>query len=80
MKNKDPFTTACSQFQQEKVEFFLDAPDEIGKTFLILLIQSNSKIQSNNGIAFAVASSGIAATLLDEYRATYSVFKLPLNI
>ncbi|XP_044597583.1 uncharacterized protein LOC123274158 [Cotesia glomerata] len=58
--------------------FFLDAPGGIGKTFLISLILA--KIRSNNGIALAVASSGIAATLLDEGRPAHSVFKLPLNI
>ncbi|GBP90314.1 hypothetical protein EVAR_37374_1 [Eumeta japonica] len=39
-----------------------------------------AEIRSNNGIALAVASSGIAATLLDGGRTAHSVFKLPLNI
>nr|XP_046472567.1 uncharacterized protein LOC124214346 [Neodiprion pinetum] len=58
--------------------FFLDAPGGTGKTFLISLILA--EIRSNNGIALAVASSGIAATLLDGGRKAHSVFKLPLNI
>lgn len=58
--------------------FFLDAPGGTGKTFLISLILA--EIRSNNGIALAVASSGIAATLLDGGRTAHSVFKLPLNI
>ncbi|XP_044593840.1 uncharacterized protein LOC123271521 [Cotesia glomerata] len=58
--------------------FFLDAPGGTGKTFLISLILA--KIRSNNGIALAVASSGVAATLLDGGRTAHSVFKLPLNI
>ena len=80
MKNKETFTIALySQFWQDKVNsFFLNAPGETGKTFLISLILA--KIRSNNGIAFAVASSGIAATLLDGGRTAHSVFKLPLNI
>jgi ATP-dependent exoDNAse (exonuclease V) alpha subunit len=56
----------------------LDAPGGTGKTFLISLILA--KIRSNNGIALAVASSGIAATLLDGGRTAHSAFKLPLNI
>ncbi|GBP20921.1 hypothetical protein EVAR_80741_1 [Eumeta japonica] len=58
--------------------FFLDAPGGTGKTFVISLILA--EIRSNNGIALAVASSGIAATLLDGGRTAHSVFKLPLNI
>ncbi|XP_044597828.1 uncharacterized protein LOC123274310, partial [Cotesia glomerata] len=53
--------------------FFLDAPGGTGKTFLISLILA--KIRSNNGIALAVASSGIATTLLDggDFRQTLPV-------
>ncbi|XP_036339810.1 uncharacterized protein LOC118749148 [Rhagoletis pomonella] len=58
--------------------FFLDAPGGTGKIFLISLILA--EIRSNNGIALAVASSGIAATLLDGGRTAHSAFKLPLNI
>ncbi|XP_073979946.1 uncharacterized protein [Rhodnius prolixus] len=58
--------------------FFLDAPGGTGKTFLISLLLA--EIRSKNGIALAVASSGIAATLLDGGRAAHSAFKLPLNI
>lgn len=43
--------------------FVLDAPGGTGKTFLISLFLA--EIRSNNGIALAVASAGIAATLLD---------------
>lgn len=56
----------------------MDAPGGTGKTFLISLILA--EIRSNNGIGLAVASSGIAATLLDGGRTAHSVFKLPLNI
>lgn len=58
--------------------FFLDAPGGTGKTFLISLLLA--EIRSKNGIALAVASSGIAATLLDGGRTAHSAFKLPLNI
>jgi hypothetical protein len=41
---------------------FADASGETGKTFLSKLIQA--AIRSHNDIAVALASSGIAATLL----------------
>ncbi|GFX39486.1 ATP-dependent DNA helicase [Trichonephila clavipes] len=76
MRNKEPFMLAVSAGQGGF--FFLDAPGGTGKTFVISLILA--EIRSNNGIALAVASSGIAATLLDGGRTAHSVFKLPLNI
>ncbi|XP_043474431.1 uncharacterized protein LOC122506366 [Leptopilina heterotoma] len=61
-----------------KQMFFLDAPGGTGKTFLINLILS--KIRSERKIALAVASSGIAATLLPGGRTAHSMFKIPINI
>lgn len=58
--------------------FFLDAPGGTGKTFLISLILASIRAQSQ--IALAVASSGIAATLLEGGRTAHSAFKLPLNL
>ncbi|XP_042912160.1 uncharacterized protein [Parasteatoda tepidariorum] len=58
--------------------FFLDAPGGTGKACIISLILA--EIRSNNSIALAVASSGIAVTLLDGGRIAHLVFKLPLNI
>ncbi|GFW07512.1 ATP-dependent DNA helicase [Trichonephila clavipes] len=58
--------------------FFIDAPGGTGKTFLLSLILVT--IQSQNNIALAIASSGIAATLLDGGRTTHSALKLPLNL
>lgn len=57
---------------------FLDAPGGTGKTFLLNLILA--EIRKNNQIALAVASSGIAATLLEGGRTVHSMFKLPLHI
>jgi hypothetical protein len=57
--------------------FFLDAPGGTGKTFLMSLILATVRVRSE--IAVAVASSGIAATLLEECRTTHSALKLPLN-
>lgn len=58
--------------------YFLDAPGGTGKTFLLSLILAT--IRSQNGIALALASSGIAATLLEGGRTAHSVLKLPLNL
>ena len=58
--------------------FFLDAPGGTGKTFVIKLILAS--IRSKNDIALAIASSGIAATLLLGGRTAHSALKLPLNL
>lgn len=58
--------------------YFLDDPGGTGKTFLISLILAT--IRSQNNIALAVASSGIAATLLDGGRTAHLALKLPLNM
>ncbi|GFV10861.1 ATP-dependent DNA helicase [Trichonephila clavipes] len=58
--------------------FFIDAPGGRGTTFLLSLILAT--IRSQNNIALAIASSGIAATLLDGGRTTHSALKLPLNL
>ena len=58
--------------------YFLDARGGTGKTFLLSLILAT--IRSQNKIALAIASSGIAATLLDGGRTAHSALKLPLNM
>ena len=58
--------------------FFIDAPCGTGKTFLIDLLLAN--VRQRQHIALAVASSGIAATLLDGGRTAHSMFKLPLDL
>lgn len=58
--------------------YFLDAPGGTGKTYLISIILA--KIRSVGNIALAIASSGIAATLLDGGRTAHSALKLPLNM
>lgn len=58
--------------------YFLDAPGGTGKTFLITLVLAS--IRARSLIALAVASSGIAATLLDGGRTAHSALKLPLNL
>ena len=58
--------------------YFLDAPGGTGKTFVINLLLAEIRQQSK--IAIAVASSGIAATLLHGGRTAHSTLKLPLNL
>lgn len=61
-----------------RVNLFLDAPGGTGKTFLANLILA--KVRQSGKIALAVASSGIAATLLSDGKTAHSTFKLPLTI
>ena len=65
-------------FSKQGGVIFLDAPGGTGKTFLINLLLS--KVRQQKEIAIAVASSGIAATLLIGGRTAHSAFKLPLNL
>ncbi|ELT99536.1 hypothetical protein CAPTEDRAFT_59240, partial [Capitella teleta] len=58
--------------------FFLDAPGGTGETFLLNLLLS--KVRYNRDIALAVASRGIAATLLRGGRTAHSAFKLPPDL
>ncbi|CAB3232544.1 unnamed protein product [Arctia plantaginis] len=58
--------------------YFLDAPGGTGKTFLMSVVLATVRARSN--IAVAVASSGIAATLLEGCRTAHSALKLPLNL
>ncbi|GBP04422.1 hypothetical protein EVAR_63140_1 [Eumeta japonica] len=58
--------------------FFLDAPGGTGRTFRMLLILAT--IRARSDIAVAVASSGIAATLLEGCRMAHSLLKFPLNL
>ena len=57
---------------------FLDAPGGTGKTFLTKLLLA--KVREAGSIALAVASSGIAATLLPGGRTAHSALKLPFNL
>ncbi|XP_044010203.1 uncharacterized protein LOC122853855 [Aphidius gifuensis] len=58
--------------------FFLDAPGGAGKTFMLNLLLSKLRVQGI--ISLAVASSGIAATLLQNGKTAHSAFKLPLDL
>jgi len=56
---------------------FLDVPGGTGKTFLLNLILA--EIRKKGEIALAVASSGVAATLLHGGCTAHSALKLPLD-
>ena len=57
---------------------FLDAPGGTGKSFLININLAN--LRGRGDIAIAVATSGIAATLLQGGKTAHSTFRLPLNL
>ncbi|XP_050679666.1 ATP-dependent DNA helicase PIF7-like [Leptidea sinapis] len=57
---------------------FLDAPGGTGKTFLINLVLATIRVK--NEIALALASSGIAATLMEGGKTAHSTLNLPLNV
>lgn len=76
---KVAFDTIISAIENDQGGlFFLDAPGGTGKTFLINLILA--KVRHGGDIILAVASSGIASTLLAGGRTAHSAFKLPLNL
>jgi len=58
--------------------FFIHAAGGCGKTFLCNTI--TAEVRRRGQVALCVASSGIAALLLDSRRISYSYFKIPLSI
>ena len=58
--------------------FFVDAPGGCGKTFLYNTLLSH--VRSRDQCAIAVASSGIAADLLEGGQTAHSMFKIPIPI
>ncbi|KAL4153586.1 hypothetical protein QTP88_001419 [Uroleucon formosanum] len=72
----DAVMTSINNYESKT--FFLDAPGGTGKIFLINLLLA--KIRTDRKIALAVASSGIAATLLKGGRTAHSTFKIPLKM
>ena len=58
--------------------FFIDGPAGTGKTFLYNILLAN--VRSHGNIAIAVASSGIAALLMNGGRTAHSRFKIPFKI
>lgn len=58
--------------------FFVDGPGGTGKTFLYKALLAH--VRALGHIALAVASSGIAALLLDGGVTAHSRFKIPIKI
>src|SRR5205823_1936733 len=58
--------------------FFIDGPGGTGKTFLYNTILA--KVRSHGEIALPVASSGIAALLIDGGRTAHSRLKIPIKL
>ncbi|CDF77418.1 ATP dependant DNA helicase [Chondrus crispus] len=58
--------------------FFLDAPGGTGKTFVLSAIQDFLRTRRKQVIA--VATSAVAAVLLDGGRTAHSVFKIPIPV
>ena len=58
--------------------FYIDGPGGTGKTFVENLLLD--WVRGNSQIALAVASSGIAATLLHNGRTSHSRFRIPIDI
>ncbi|GBM37039.1 hypothetical protein AVEN_129972-1 [Araneus ventricosus] len=63
-EQKTIFDNVLKQVESgEGGSYFLDAPGGTGKTFILNLLLA--QIRKDKKVAIAVASSGIAATLLD---------------
>ena len=58
--------------------FFLDGPGGTGKTFVEKLCLAS--VRQRQGIALAVASSGVASLLLPGGRTAHSRFKIPVSV
>ncbi|GBM32002.1 hypothetical protein AVEN_222330-1 [Araneus ventricosus] len=58
--------------------FFLDGPAGTGKTFVYSTLLH--AVRGKGDQAIAVASTGIAATLLSGGRTAHSIFKIPLTL
>jgi hypothetical protein len=58
--------------------FFLDGPGGFGKTFVYSVLLAS--IHNEGHVALVVASSGIAALLLQGGRTSHSAFKIPIDV
>jgi hypothetical protein len=62
--------------QGKGVVFFLDSPGGLGKTFVYSVLLAS--VRQDIHVTIGVASSGIAALLLEGGRTSHSVFKIPI--
>lgn len=78
-EQRNAYDALCSAVENGRGGlFFLNGFGGTGKTFVINL--TLAKLRSERKIAVAVASSGIAATLLDGGTTAHSRFKIPIII
>ncbi|XP_060959218.1 ATP-dependent DNA helicase RRM3-like [Cannabis sativa] len=79
LKQKNAFDLILNTiFNNQTGLFFIDGPGGTGKTFLYKTILA--AVRSKKIIALAVASSGIAASILPGGRTAHSLFKIPLHL
>ncbi|XP_018497204.1 uncharacterized protein LOC108865049 [Galendromus occidentalis] len=78
MAHKKSLEALHKTLQDIRVITFLDAPGGTGKTFLTNLLLA--EVRSKGDLALAMASSGIAATLLHGGRTAHATLKLPSDI
>ncbi|XP_027102730.1 uncharacterized protein [Coffea arabica] len=79
MGQKFAYDTIMKQiFSTEGKSFFIDGSGGTGKTFLYRSILAT--LRSQGYIAIAVASSGVAASILPGGRTAHSRFKIPLDM
>ncbi|XP_027083735.2 uncharacterized protein [Coffea arabica] len=71
----DLILRACFSLQGQA--FFIDGPGGTGKTFLYRSLLAT--LRSQNHVAIAMATSGIAASILPGGRTAHSRFKIPLD-
>lgn len=64
--------------QKHSEVFFVDGPGGTCTTFLYRTLMTS--LRSRGEITLAIASSGIAATLLPGDRTAHSQFKIPIDI
>ncbi|XP_055521948.1 uncharacterized protein LOC129716088 [Leucoraja erinacea] len=78
-EQREVYDHVCDYLQRDLSSMiFIDSPGGTGKTFIINLILSTVRAQGQ--IAIAVASSGIAATLMPGGRTAHSRFKIPIHV
>jgi len=76
---RQAFDSIIDSVQNNKGKiFFVNTPEGTGKTFLANLILAKVRQSGKNGLA--VASSGIAETLLNDGKTAHFIFKLPLTV
>jgi RecG-like helicase len=80
--NKDQDMAVASILNAVRLDqggvFFLDGPGGSGKTFVYSVLLAS--VRNEGHVALAVASSGIAALLLQGGRTSHSTFKIPIDI